>query len=124
MENLSFERKLAMLALAKNPKEKAELLSKFSSSNDFHFNYKPGNMSMEEYMKQDKFRAYLQHAKNTRDGMKNKGWTDKKYQKHIAEIPTDIFLQRPEFSAHLPRKVFAENMRKFLKDYPMFRVDK
>ena len=123
---LTFENKIALLALAKTPAEKAALIKKFSTKADFFLAVNKRTMPLKQYMALNKhrFAEVVNRAKNLRDNMKNKGWTDKKYQKYVAELPEDLINDRPEFSASLDRKVFAENVRKFLIDYPMFRVDK
>lgn len=112
--------------MAKSPQEKADLISKFSSDTEFFSKFNSKTMPLDQYMRLNaaRFSSVAQRAKVARDGMRNKGWTDKKYQKYIAELPEDLFLERPEFSARLPRKVLAENVRRFLNTYPQFRVDK
>lgn len=126
MDNLTFENKIALLALANSPKEKAELIAKFSNNAEFFVALNSKTMPLEQYMELNKeeFSVVARKAKTARDSMKNKGWTDKKYQRYLAELPEKLVLQRPEFNAHLPRKVLAENIRKFLAAYPQFRVDK
>ena len=121
-----FEQKIAMLVMAKNPKEKAELISKFSNNTEFFTGFNARTMPLEQYMqlKAKKFAVVAQRAKQARDNMKNHGWTDKKYQRYLAELPEDLFLERPEFNAHQPQKVLDQNIRNFLVKYPEFRVDK
>jgi hypothetical protein len=126
MENLSFENKIALLALAKTPTEKAALIAKFSNNAEFFMGVNRRTMPLKQYMElnKEKFREVANRARTMRDSMKNHGWTDEKKQKIIAELPEDLVNDRPEFSAHLDRKVFGENVRKFLLEYPAFRVDK
>lgn len=122
----SFEQKIALLVLAKNPKEKAELIQKFSNNTEFFTGFNARTMPFEQYMKLNaaKFAVVAKRAKLARDNMKNKGWTDKKYQKYLAELPEDLFLERPEFNSHQPQKVLDRNIQNFLIKYPEFRVDK
>lgn len=126
MDNLSFEQKVVMLALAKSPKEKADLVTQFSNNQQFFTAFNARRMPLDQYMKLNakKFAIVAARAKILRDGMKNKGWTDKKYQKYMAELPEELLNERPEFNIHLSRKVLAENIRKFLNLYPQFRVDR
>jgi hypothetical protein len=126
MDNLSFEQKIVLLALAKNPKEKAELVSKFSNNKEFFMGVNRRTMPLAQYMElnKDKFAPVAAKAKVLRDNMKNKGWTAKKYQKYLAEIPQEIFTDRPEFSAYLPQEQLKKNIEAFLSMYPQFRVDK
>lgn len=126
MDNLSFENKVALLALAKNAREKAELIKKFSSNTEFYMNFNARTMPLEQYMDLNAkdFAVVARRAKELRDNMKNKGWTDKKYQKYTAELPEKLILERPEFSANLDRKIFKQNVNRFLERYPQFRVDK
>ncbi len=126
MENTSFEQKIALLVLAKNPKEKAALIQKFSTNKDFFVGFNARTMPLAQYMKlkAPKFAVVAERARQARLNMKHGGWTDKKYQKYSAELPEDLFLERPEFNAHQPQKVLARNIRNFLTDYPQFRVDK
>lgn len=125
-DNLTFENKIAMLVLAKTPQEKAELVAKFSNNKEFFIGYNAHVMPLAQYMElnKEKFASVAQRAKVARDNMKNKGWTDKKYQKYMAELPEALFLDRPEFNSHLPQKQLAANIRSFLAQYPQFRVDK
>lgn len=126
MENLSFDQKITLLAMAKNAKEKSALIDKFSSNAEFYLGFNARTMPLKQYMdlKREKFKHVVAKAKTIRDNIKNKGWTDKKYQRYWAELPEDLFLERPEFNAHLPQKTLTANIRAFLADYPMFRVDK
>jgi hypothetical protein len=126
MDELTFDQKVAMLALAKNAKEKAELIRRFSNNKEFFIGINRRTMPLAQYMElnKEKFAVVAARAKRLRDAMRNKGWTDKKYQRYSAEMPEDLFNDRPEFNAHLPQKQLAENIRKFLIQYPMFRVDK
>jgi hypothetical protein len=126
MENLSFEQRIAMLALAKSPKEKAELITKFSNNREFYASINRRNIPLDKYMElhKEEFAAVAARAKRIRDGINNKGWTKEKYQKYTGEIPERLLLERPEFSATLPRKKLGENIRLFLKMYPQFSVDK
>lgn len=125
MDNYSFEEKVVLLALANTPKEKQELIKKFSTNKEFFVAINRKTMPLAQYMElnKEKFAVVARKAKRLRDSMKNKGWTDKKYQKYTAELPEDLINDRPEFSATLDRKVFADNVRKFLRSYPQFRVD-
>lgn len=115
-----------MLALAKDATEKAALITRFSTNTEFFLGFNARTMPMKQYMelKAEKFKACAIKAKVIRDNIKNRGWTDKKYQKYLAELPEDLFLERPEFNAHLPAKVLAKNIENFLSAYPQFRVDK
>jgi hypothetical protein len=79
-------------------------------------------MPLDQYMKQDKFEAIAEQNKDVRKNMRNRGWNQSKTQKHIAEIPADVFFNRPELNAHLPQKQFSENVHKFLKEFPAFKV--
>lgn len=124
--NLTFENKVALLALAKSPKEKAELIAKFSNNAEFFIAINRRTMPLSQYMElnKEKFAVVAKRAKHLRDSMKNKGWTDKKYQKYTAELPEDLVNDRPEFSAYLDQKILAKNIQAFLALYPQFRVDK
>lgn len=126
MDSLSFENRVALLALAKSPKEKAELIAKFSNNAEFFIGINKRTMPLSQYMElnKERFAIVAARAKTMRDSMKNKGWTDKKYQKMLAELPEDLVNDRPEFSAYLDKKVLAKNMKAFLEMYPQFRVDK
>ena len=123
---MNFEQKIALLVLAKNPKERAELVTKFSNDKEFFVTYNAKYIPLKQYMElnAEKFRPVAIRAKQIRDGIKNRGWTDKKYQKYLGEIPDQLFLERPEFSAYLPQKELQKNIENFLRDYPQFRVDK
>jgi hypothetical protein len=122
----SFEQKIAMLALAKSPKEKAELVTKFSNNTEFYAAINRKTIPLDKYMELHKaeFAVVANRAKRIRDGIRNQGWTDKRYQKYTGELPERLLLERPEFSASLPRKQLGENIRAFLSAYPQFRVDK
>lgn len=114
------------LILAKSPKEKAELVTKYSTNKEFFLGYNKKRMPLAQYMElnKEKFAVVAARAKIMRDNMKNKGWTDKKHQRLMAEIPEDLFNERPEFSSTLPQKQLKKNIDAFLATYPMFRVDK
>jgi hypothetical protein len=126
MENYTFEQKIALLALANSPKEKAELIAKFSNSTEFFVAINRRTMPLSQYMElnKEKFAPVAAKAKWIRDSMKNHGWTDKKYQKYMAELPQELFYDRPEFSSYLPQAQLKKNIQSFLEAYPMFRVDK
>ena len=121
MDNLTFEQKVALLALS-SPQKKAELINRWKSDTEFHFGFNGSKMPLNQFMKQDKFRSAEAYAKHLKNNQRNKGWNRSKTQKHIAEIPAEVFYKRPELNAHLPQKVFSENMRKFLQEYPGFKV--
>ena len=125
MDNLSFDQKIAMLATAKTPQEKAELISKFSNNADFYVAMNSKTMPLEQYMKLNygKFKPVRDRAALLRSQIKNKGWTDKKYEKYLGELPEDLIKDRPEFSAYVPKKQRDENMRAFFKNYPEYSVD-
>lgn len=125
MDNLTFEQKVAMLAMAKSPQEKQALIAKFSTNAAFFLGINKRTMPLKQYMdmNRDKFAVVAERAKDLRKNMKNKGWTDKKYQKYKAELPEDLFNDRPEFSAYLPQPELQANIKAFLVQYPMFRVD-
>lgn len=122
---MTFEQKIALLAIS-DPKKKLELINKFSTDAEFFVGFNARTMPLKQYMelKKEKFAEVVKRAKQARDNMRNKGWTDKKYQKYLAELPEDLFLERPEFNAHLTQKELNANIQAFLKDYPQFRVDK
>ena len=126
MDDLTFDQKISMLALAKTKEERAGLIKRFSTNAEFFVGVNARTMPLAQYMelKKDKFRQVANRAKVLRDSMQNRGWTDKKYQKYMAEIPEDLFLERPEFNAHLPQDVLKKNIQDFLSKYPQFRVDK
>lgn len=123
---MTFEQKIAALALARNQKEKQELINRFSNDQEFFVAVNASTMPLDQYMqlKAEKFKVVAERAKHARMNMKNKGWTDKKYQKYVAELPEDLFFDRPEFSVYLPQKQLQKNIRDFLVKYPQFRVDK
>ncbi len=126
MDNLTFEDKIALLVLANSPKEKADLITKFSNNKEFYTAFNARTLPLGKYMElnAEKFRPVAQKAKVARDNMRNKGWTDKKYQKYMAELPEQLFHERPEFSSYQPQKQLAANIKSFLIRYPQFRVDK
>lgn len=103
-----------------------DLVTRFSNNKEFFSTFNAKRMPLDQYMSlhAEEFAVVAQRAKVARDNMRNRGWTDKKYQKYTAELPERLILERPEFSASLPRKQLAENIRKFLSLYPQFRVDK
>ena len=123
---LSFEQKVAMLALANSPQEKADLIAKFSNNKEFFVAINRRTMPLAQYMElnKTKFAPVAAKAKWVRDNMKNHGWTDKKYQKYMAELPQELFYDRPEFSSYLPQVQLKKNIESFLSTYPQFRVDK
>lgn len=126
MDNLSFEQKIVALALANTPKEKKELIDKFSNNAEFFATINARTMPFEQYMKMhyEEFKPIIAEATRMRAQVNNKGWTEKKYQKYMGELPQRMLNERPEFSAFLPRKVFSANVRRFFDLYPEFRVDK
>lgn len=123
---MTFEQKIAALVLTSDPKKKADLINKFSTDQDFFVRFNSRTMPLKQYMelKKEKFAEVVKRAAQARANMKNRGWTDKKYQRYLAEIPEDLFLERPEFNAHLPQKELKRNIEAFLAEYPQFRVDK
>ena len=125
-DNLSFEDKINLLAATPPGPKKHELIQKFASSDSTFFKaINKSTMPLAQYMQLHaaEFSVVAERAKLIREGIKNKGWTDKKYQKYSAEIPERLCLERPEFSAALGRKKFGENVRAFLAQYPQFKVD-
>ena len=72
-------------------------------------------------LKAMKFSVVSQRAKQARDNMKNRGWTDKKYQKFLGLLPEPMKSERPEFSHNLPKAEREKNLRAFLK-YCLYRV--
>ncbi len=123
---MTFEQKIAALVLARTPQEKQELINKFSSDTEFYLARNAPSMPLEKYMalNAEKFKPVVARAKVARDNMKNHGWTDKKYQKYVAELPEELFYDRPEFSVYLPQQQLQKNIKDFLIKYPQFRVDK
>jgi hypothetical protein len=122
MDNLTFEQKIAALVCARTPQEKADLISRWANDPAFHYGLNGKTMPLEKYMAQDKFKAVANQNKEIKKNQRNNGWNRSKTQKHIASIPADVFFNRPELNAHLPQKQFAENIRKFLRDFPAFKV--
>lgn len=122
MDDLTFEDKIALLVMAKDQKAKAELIARWSNDPEFHFGINARTMPLAEYMKQGKFDATAKHAKELRKHLANRGWNKSKSGRLIAEIPADVFYNRPELNAHLPQKVFKANIEKFLKEFPAFKV--
>ena len=56
--------------------------------------------------------------------MDNRGYTKSKENKHIADIPVDVYWH-PEAQKYLSAqggKERKKNMHRFLSKYPMFRV--
>lgn len=126
MDNLSFEQKIAALLTARTPQERAEMVRKFSTNAEFFVRTNAAIIPLDQYMKlnREKFRPVAEKAAFIRSNIKNRGWTDRKYQKYLAELPPQLFDERPEFSAKLDRRVLKKNIDAFLRSYPMFRVDK
>lgn len=122
MDNLTFEEKIAALVLAKDKQAKTELINRWNNDKDFHYKFNAKSMPLDKYMQQESFKAVAKDAKDLKGVQRNNGWNRSKTQKHIARIPVDVFFNRPELNAHLPQKVFSENIRKFLKEYPGFKV--
>ena len=123
---MSFEEKILALISAKNGNERQKLINKFSSEPEFASRYYIDAMSLDQYMQinAERFRPVAERAKILRDKIRNKGWTDKKYQKYLAELPEPLFTERLEFSNNLSKKIRDNNIRTFLNKYPQFRVDK
>ena len=121
MDGLTFEQKVAMLALSNSDKRK-ELLNRWAQDSELHFALEGKRMPMEEYMKQHKFAEDAKASKEIGLNTKDHGWTAKKQQKLIGQIPASIFFGRPEFSFNLPAKERAANIRKFLNEYPAFKT--
>lgn len=123
---MTFEEKVRLLASTPPGKEKQELLNKFTFSDpEFTSRYYVDAVTLEKYMEinQARFQEVADEAKRLREGMRNKGWTDKKYQRFTGCIPEPLFTERPEFSHYLPKKIREANIRAFLAKYPAFRVD-
>ena len=126
MDNLTFEQQIMMLAAAKGTPKYAELLNKFTSTDkDVFLAFNAKSIPFEKYMEmnREKFQPVADRAAYIRTQIKNRGWTDKKYEKYLGELPEDLVRERPEFSPYLPKKQRDENMRNFFKKYPQFRVD-
>jgi hypothetical protein len=122
MDHLTFEDKIALLVMARDKQAKADLIARWSNDPEFHYGFNAKTMPLEQYMQQDKFKAVAEQNKGVRKNMRNRGWNQSKTQRHIAEIPADVFFNRPELNSHLPQKQFSENVRKFLRDFPAFKV--
>jgi hypothetical protein len=122
----SFETKLLMLAVAKAGKERQELLNKFSADPMFASRFYVDAVTLDKYMEinAERFRPVAEKAAQLRAQMRNKGWTEKKYQKYLGELPEPMLFERPEFSSSLPQKIRDKNIRDFFTRFPAFRVDK
>lgn len=126
MDSLTFEDKVALLVLARDKKAKAELINRWNNDKEFYIKFNSRQIPLEKYMElnAERFRPIAEKAAIARMNMKNRGWTDKKYQKYIGELPEPLFHERSEFSGTLPQNVLKKNIHDFLTKYPAFRVDK
>ena len=123
---MTFEEKILALISAKDGNERQKLINKFSSEPEFASRYYVDATTLDQYMQINakRFKPIADRAAYLRGLMRNKGWTDKRYQKYTGEIPEPLFLERPEFSSSIPRAIRDKNIRMFLQKYPQFRVDK
>ena len=124
---MTFEDKIKLLASTPPGKTKQELLNKFTfGDKEFASRYYVDAVTLEKYMEvnRHRFLDVIEKAKQLRFQMSNKGWTEKKYQKYLGEIPAAIMRERPEFSSYLPKKQREANIRMFFQKFPEYRVDK
>ena len=104
---MTFEEKMMLLASMKPGKEKQELLNKFTyGDKEFASRFYVDAVTLDQYMQanMERFKPVADRAAEIRKTMKNKGWSDKKYEKYLGELPEDLVKDRPEFSPYLPKK--------------------
>jgi hypothetical protein len=119
---MTFEQKIALLACS-DGKKRAELLAKWEKTDDeIYYAFHGKDLPMEEFMKQERYKRDATAAKSDIKNLDNKGWTKDKHMKLLAQIPAHIYFTRPEFSPYLDPKEREANIRKFLAQYPAFKV--
>lgn len=126
---MTYEARMRLLAVCR-PEKKDLLLLKLAQGevidltkdSDLFYHINADRMSMEEWMKQDKFQHHIQSMKDLKDSLSDKGKTKEGTMRLIGEIPLSVYYTRPEFSPKLPPAERARNIKKFLNENPVFRI--
>lgn len=126
---MTYEERMKLLSFVK-PENKDRLLLKLArgeridltQDSDLFYQINADRMSMEDWMKQDKFKHHIQSMKDLKSSMSDKGKTKEGKMRLIGEIPLSVYYTRPEFSPKLPPAERARNIKQFLNENPVFRI--
>lgn len=121
---MNYEDKMKILKWVK-PEKKDEIFARIikgersvdiTGDQDIFNQVNIDRMPIEKIMDREKYRPIAQHAKNSKDVMKNGHKL-----KYKGEIPLDIWLTHPWFSPTLDKKERDANIDRFFKLFPKFK---
>lgn len=128
---MNYEDKMRLLAWVK-PEKKDILLARIfkgervniQNDADLFFQINRDRIPLQDQMKRDKYQQLANHVKDAREVVhdRNYGYTKDKKLRYLGEIPADIYFTHPMFSPNLPKHERDANIRKFLNEFPAFKV--
>lgn len=128
---MTYEERMKAYTEAKN---KEEFLQRYmrgqksidiTHSEDIFYQVNKDRVSMAEFTNRDKFKADAKAMHEfKRDLIDTKfGRTKSKHNRHLGDIPAEIYYARKELSDPLlPREERLKNIKRFLNDFPAFRT--
>lgn len=123
---MTYEEKMRTLAWMK-PDKKDEILHKIIRGDksvditgdlDIFNQVNIDRIPIDKILDRDKYKPIAEHAKHSREIMKNG-----QKLKYKGEIPLDIWLTHPWFSPLLDKKDRDANIEKFFRLFPRFKGD-
>jgi hypothetical protein len=128
---MTYEEKMKALA-GIQPEDRDKLLLRIikgervniANNEDLFFQVNKDRMPLDRFVNRNKFKDAAKATKVIKDGLYDPrhGRSRTKKLRLMGEIPAEIWFSRPEFSPFLPKEERDKNIKKFLNDYPAFKV--